>query len=493
MSAADFTTTLNVTGTKEECLKIMKVLCCCSKDMEERHREKRDCWYLSETFDSPEIEVENRWKSGKMNLVISGPYGAFGLLEDSVNLFEMIADAAPTCSFKGSISGWDAGGDQSLKAELKDGLLYFKSRKITYDPKTKTYSRFSTAPKSDSVVVTTILTDKNGCRHELALSSAIIEDPINFNCYPEDFLSDNSVENVFNILLSTIDGDDKEDPKEDIKAFKTELESKLKDVGLSKLELAKVHDHKEPLFFGWLRANVCYPEMKKLAKKVCTCAEKNKQKNIDAFEQYLKGFEPDFPWCEYTGWPVFCQYHYIESEDDLVLNPNLKLSPKLDWRCVATSVEDFAQYICSRKNPKEYAVERVIVDFETGTTEQTAVYMPGGPTPLEPSEKPTPEVIAPKKPITEDSAGTSTAPTTGESCVGMTFVITGKVNTFKNRDAFKAYVEAQGGKVSGSVSKNTTYLVNNDTASTSSKNQKAKEHGVPIISEDEFIEKYGRP
>lgn len=73
--------------------------------------------------------------------------------------------------------------------------------------------------------------------------------------------------------------------------------------GVSKLELVKVHDHKAPFFFGWLRANVTYPEMKKLAKKVCTCAEKNKQRNIDEFERYLEGFEPWFPGCEYTGWP----------------------------------------------------------------------------------------------------------------------------------------------------------------------------------------------
>ena len=57
---------------------------------------------------------------------------------------------------------------------------------------------------------------------------------------------------------------------------------------------------------------------------------------------------------------------------------------------------------------------------------------------------------------------------------------------------FKAYVESQGGKVTGSVSKKTDYLVNNDTESTSSKNKKAKELGIPIISEDTFIEMFGR-
>ena len=75
-------------------------------------------------------------------------------------------------------------------------------------------------------------------------------------------------------------------------------------------------------------------------------------------------------------------------------------------------------------------------------------------------------------------------------CAGMTFVITGDVHYFKNRDEFKAYVESQGGKVAGSVSGRTNYLVNNDVESNSSKNRKAKELGVPILSEDAFVEKF---
>ena len=82
--------------------------------------------------------------------------------------------------------------------------------------------------------------------------------------------------------------------------------------------------------------------------------------------------------------------------------------------------------------------------------------------------------------------------TSAGSCVGQTFVITGDVHQFKNRNEFKAYVEAQGGKVTGSVSKKTTYLVNNDLESASSKNKKAKELGIPIISEDMFVEMFGR-
>ena len=78
-------------------------------------------------------------------------------------------------------------------------------------------------------------------------------------------------------------------------------------------------------------------------------------------------------------------------------------------------------------------------------------------------------------------------------CKGLTFVITGDVHHFKNRDAFKAYVETEGGKVAGSVSGKTSYLVNNDVESTSSKNKKAKSLNVPIISEDTFVEMFGGP
>ncbi|MBR4027367.1 MAG: NAD-dependent DNA ligase LigA, partial [Lachnospiraceae bacterium] len=77
-------------------------------------------------------------------------------------------------------------------------------------------------------------------------------------------------------------------------------------------------------------------------------------------------------------------------------------------------------------------------------------------------------------------------------CKGLVFVITGDVHEFQNRDALKRYVESQGGKVTGSVSKKTDYLINNDMESTSSKNKKAKDLGIPIISEDMFIEKFGK-
>ena len=70
---------------------------------------------------------------------------------------------------------------------------------------------------------------------------------------------------------------------------------------------------------------------------------------------------------------------------------------------------------------------------------------------------------------------------------GKTFVITGSVEYFPNRDAVKEYIESFGGKVAGSVSAKTDYLINNDTTSNSTKNKKAKELGIPIISEKDFL------
>lgn len=71
---------------------------------------------------------------------------------------------------------------------------------------------------------------------------------------------------------------------------------------------------------------------------------------------------------------------------------------------------------------------------------------------------------------------------------GKTFVITGSVEHFANRSQVKEFIEARGGKVTGSVTKKTDYLINNDKTSTSSKNKKAQELGIPILSEEDFLE-----
>ena len=78
----------------------------------------------------------------------------------------------------------------------------------------------------------------------------------------------------------------------------------------------------------------------------------------------------------------------------------------------------------------------------------------------------------------------------GGSLSGKNFVITGSLTRYENREAMKEAIEARGGKVTGSVTKKTVCLINNDIASNSSKNKKAKELGIPIVTEEDFISQY---
>lgn len=77
-----------------------------------------------------------------------------------------------------------------------------------------------------------------------------------------------------------------------------------------------------------------------------------------------------------------------------------------------------------------------------------------------------------------------------QTLTGMNFVITGSLNHYENRNELKDIIEQKGGKVTGSVTSKTTCLINNDIASTSSKNKKAKELKVPILTEEDFMAKY---
>ncbi|MGI6071536.1 MAG: NAD-dependent DNA ligase LigA [Lachnospiraceae bacterium] len=78
-----------------------------------------------------------------------------------------------------------------------------------------------------------------------------------------------------------------------------------------------------------------------------------------------------------------------------------------------------------------------------------------------------------------------------ERLAGLVFVITGSLSHYPNRDALKAEIEGNGGRVAGSVSSKTSYLINNDINSSSGKNKTAKEIGIPIITEEEYRERFG--
>jgi hypothetical protein len=141
MGAADFYTSMKLEGTRDELLAMLNVVKSYATEKHEQYKTKKNCEYISSAFvgrfqadgmgkrinfmtDEEMLEVIDANK----NVVLvdaSGPWGIFGFLEE-VNLFRDIAKAAPHAKLSGSISGFDAGGDQDAAYELKDGLLYCK-------------------------------------------------------------------------------------------------------------------------------------------------------------------------------------------------------------------------------------------------------------------------------------------------------------------------------------------------------------------------------
>ena len=95
------------------------------------------------------------------------------------------------------------------------------------------------------------------------------------------------------------------------------------------------------------------------------------------------------------------------------------------------------------------------------------------------------EIVKPlqQTPVVEDEL-------TAVSLTGYTIVITGRLNKFKNRSELQQAIESKGGKVVGSISNNTDFLINNDNKSTSAKNLAAQKLNIPIITEEEFINKF---
>ena len=101
------------------------------------------------------------------------------------------------------------------------------------------------------------------------------------------------------------------------------------------------------------------------------------------------------------------------------------------------------------------------------------------------------EIIDDVRAAADNAGGAGADGSPASAIAGKTFVITGGLNGFDNRDQLVAYIEERGGRVSGSVSAKTDYLINNDVNSSSGKNKKAKALGVPIISEAEFMKMSG--
>lgn len=481
--SADYYGTLRFRGTPDEYDVLCKLLKCFSEERQQQYKKERNCWYFY-------LDDLPQYSEDEISISLSGPWGIMrGMLEDC-GFFEEIAEVVPNSWFQGIIRGFDPGGSQAMKAELKKGLLYIAGGyydyrisskdddwETIYNPITKEYRRYTKINLNDSIQIFIKITDLDNKEHELILTSHCIAPSINLACFPKDLLAAKDKNKIIQLLTESFsNGDDSQ--KQEITALGNMIQGEI----ISKLELTKTFSLETPVFFGWLRSKYVCPELKPLAKKVISCAPKNKQKNLEAFGEYVKKLEIYFPGCdEHESWPHFCGFGHSIPAGKNMWSWNEETKATFDWRGVAGSLTELAAYICSKEYPKEYSVEHVVVDYAQGVIKQTAVYMPDGPN---------------HKPTTEDDIfeeeNTTKSVESGSKCEGLTFVVTGKVEQFKNRDELSQYIETQGGKVSGSVSKNTDFLVNNDFASTSSKNTKAKELGVPIITEQEFIEKFGK-
>ena len=162
---AEFHTELTVNGTKEEYISILNAMHYFADERHAQYRKEKNCWFLgsmqwSEDFgEITEQTIKKYMKKGRLTIALEGPYGVFSSISGDIDLFERLTDAAPACAFKGVIWGWNAGGDQGIKAKLEGGKLYILEVyeegwcgedldeeefgwDTVYDPKTHSYSEF---------------------------------------------------------------------------------------------------------------------------------------------------------------------------------------------------------------------------------------------------------------------------------------------------------------------------------------------------------------
>ena len=141
MGAADFNTSAQIKGTREDVFAIVKILKSYATEKHDQYSKSRNCQYLQSAYLANQDTVglgqrinymtdEDLFEfidSSNCDVIVgaSGPYGHFGFL-DEVKIFRDMADAAPNASFVGGMSGFNPGGDQDAAFELKNGLLYCK-------------------------------------------------------------------------------------------------------------------------------------------------------------------------------------------------------------------------------------------------------------------------------------------------------------------------------------------------------------------------------
>lgn len=325
---------------------------------------------------------------------------------------------------------------------------------------------FVTNSSSSSFVVQIIIKDVFGNEYKATSDPDELgnEDSLSHNltCTPKQIMNTKSVDDLMMLLLDSLvdEADDTDDSDNSMREYcKEEIEK------VGEIVKQKINDVKQiqtitlnRIWSAWGEGSSCFgrnlgdmnEELVEQAQEVCEADGEDKKGAIKELKKMLASFDGIIE----GGWQDEFPSGFMGAD----------INGAIEWRGVADDIEEFADKVVTEDLPDDdYAVETTIIDMQKHKVTQKAVYYPGG--------------IMPKE----------------NSCEDLTFVITGKVNSFKNRDEFIAYVERCGGHVSDSVSKNTDYLINNDLESKSSKNKKAKELGIPIITEDEFLSKFGGP
>lgn len=392
---AEFNTEITVKGSREEYLNVLKVLRYYSEDRYEQYSSHKDCWYLSGVSLQDE-DIDNYIKDGSMIVAVSGPYGVWtDPFDNCIDLFEKIADAVPDCWFCGSVSGWDAGGEFELSAELKDSILYLKQVYHPHDAQQEqsdyTFDRqydpvkhiyFNSSSDNSEVTITITIYDSNGKKREMVLSDADVSGDLVIYCYPQELLSADSVTSLFELLASSVwtayDDVETDSFRKQIMEFGNQILSEEPEFKLSKLCIQRIINSETSFLFDWLRSDE-YEQFADAANAISKCTEDTRQEILDEFSSIIDSTEYYFPaFDEWPEWPELCLYHCDILDNGCSLSPNTdnKLKPKLNWRGVAGSLDAFANYILSDNEPIEFALETVVIDYINGTTEHTAEYIP---------------------------------------------------------------------------------------------------------------------
>ena len=430
----DFSTKLTVRGTKSDYRKVLEILRYYAEDSRERESDhvfwyfdRKVCWF-------EDSELKSYVKRGVMQVSLCGPYGSVDQMDPYGGVisivFQKIADAIPESSFVGEMSGFAGDCDVSIKAELRDGLLYYRQREDSgsnvmedeeavdaisedgdepaeewdevYEPKTQKwipYQRYFSEAELKEFTFTIVLTDQAGGTFQTVIPIAFdsredeLEDSLWVYAYPDEYLAADTVESFLKLLLKGYQEQVERQKKlpgfdvwqkrwgrradaweSKIADFQKELSADIGDHALSNAELRLVFEEsKSRRILDWMNPT--------LAKKVCHATEQNRKKYIEEFENYLTNFSPRF-----RRWSWLCYSRQSMQQNKgadgkassaMAEDQYYRYSGRLVWNHAAESIEDFARLLCSKEAPGEYFFQQLLVNFETGSVKDTVIYAPG--------------------------------------------------------------------------------------------------------------------